>query len=1005
VGNARLRFSPALLVLVQLAVPVAAEATDAASRVDPLIGTGAHGHTFPGPTLPFGMVQLSPDTRLEGWDGCSGYHDTDRVIYGFSHTHLSGTGIPDYGDVLLMPVTGEPHLDNGYRSGPDHGYASRFDKATERASAGWYAVHLADYGVDVELTATERTGLHRYRFPDRGQAWVILDLEHRDEVIDASLRLIGDREIEGHRRSTGWARDQVVYFVARFSRPFARAELASNEAVLQDASRVEGKRVKARLAFGEPGGELLVRVGISAVDVEGARRNLESEQGERGFEEVRRAAHAAWNRALGKIDVAGGTDEQQEIFYSALYHAMIAPNVWSDVDGRYRGMDGHVHRAEGRRQYTVFSLWDTFRATHPLYTLIEPERAREFIETFLAQYEQGGRLPVWELAANETDTMIGYHSVPVIVDAWVKGIRGFNAQRALRAMEHSATLDHFGLAAYRRQGFIGSEDNGESVSKTLEYAFDDFCIARLARELGDIELATRFERRSQGWRHLLDPETGFMRARRNQRWVEPFDPYRVDNNYTEANAWQYSMFVPHDLESLIETLGGDEAFVGRLDAVFEADSRTTGRDQADITGLIGQYAHGNEPSHHMAWLYHYAGAPGRSAERVRQIRDGLYGAGPDGLSGNEDCGQMSSWYVFAAIGFYPVTPCADQYVLGVPLFERVRLNMDSGRSFEIRTQGVSPAGTAYVTEAKLNGQPLSRSFLQHAEIVRGGTLVLTLATEPSDTWGVPAKDRPPSRVPGPPLPAAPFVRSESDRFHESLTVELGSAEPGATIRCSLVPGKVAGRQEAADSSIAAVAGPDESWQICDGPVVVRDSTTIRFVAERDGRQSPTVEAYLHRIPNDWTVVSASDPAPQYSLGGAPALIDGLRGEADWRTGGWLGFQTPEFAAVVDLGRRRTLRRVGASFLQDQRAWIWMPAEVVVSISDDGVSFRETARIATDVDPAAPGVVLRDVTSTMSEHTEARYVRIRARRLAAIPEWHPGRGGTPWIFVDELIVDD
>jgi len=683
-----------LLLLLAITAALSGEPVD---EVDPFIGTGGHGHTFPGATLPFGMVQLSPDTRLEGWDGCSGYHYSDDVIYGFSHTHLSGTGISDYGDILFMPLTGEPHLDNGHGGDPTSGYASRFEKGSERAGPGWYAVRLADYDIEVELTATERSGLHRYRFPEGAPAWVIVDLTHRDELLDFALRSVGEQEIEGFRRSTGWANDQPVHFAARFSRPFLKAEIVG---------------AKARLHFGEEGGELLLRVGISAIDIAGARRNLEAEQDERGFDDIRQAARAAWNAALGKIEIIGGSAEQREIFYSALYHAMIAPNLYSDVDGRYRGMDGKRHRVHMRRQYTVFSLWDTFRSAHPLYTLIETERTREFIQTFLTMYEQGGRLPVWELAANETDTMIGYHAIPVIADAWLKGIRGFDSRWVLGAMVHSATRDHFGLAAYRRQGFIGSEDDGESVSKTLEYSYDDWCIARMAESLNKRELAAEYDRRSQGWRHLLDPESGFMRARRNQRWVEPFDPRRVDNNYTEANAWQYSFFVPHDIEGLIAAHGGDRNFVERLDALFEAESATTGRTQADITGLIGQYAHGNEPSHHMAWLYHYTGRPDASARRVRQILDQLYTAEPDGLSGNEDCGQMSSWYVLAAIGLYPVTPCSDQYLLGVPLFEKVTLNLESGQAFTIGARGAGD----YIESATLNGAPLTRSFLRHSEI-------------------------------------------------------------------------------------------------------------------------------------------------------------------------------------------------------------------------------------------------------------------------------------------------
>jgi predicted alpha-1,2-mannosidase len=965
------------LALALLLAFAAAAGDDPARWVDPFIGTGGHGHTYPGPTLPFGMVQLGPDTRLSGWDGCSGYHATDGVVYGFSHTHLSGTGISDYGDVLLMPMTGEPLLSSGHGRDPDEGYASRFDKRTESAQPGYYAVHLEDAGVGVELTATERAGMHRYRFPAGRPAHVIVDLQHRDRVLESALRVAGDREIEGFRRSTGWARDQWVGFVARFSRPF-RATLAVDDRAVAGARGIEGTNVKAILSFGEKAGEVLVKVGLSAVDVDGARRNLDAEMPGWDFDAVRRAARAAWNDALGRIQVEGGSDEQRVIFTTALYHALIAPNLYSDVDGRYRGMDGEVHRAAGRRHYTVFSLWDTFRAAHPLFTLMEPERTREFVETFLAQYEQGGRLPVWELAANETDTMIGYHAAPVIADAWIKGIRGFDAGRALEAMIHSADLDHLGLAAYRRQGFIGSGDEPESVSKTLEYAFDDACIARLAEGMGRDDVAARFGARSQAWRHLLDPQTGFFRARRNQRWLEPFDPTRIDGNYTEANAWQYAFFVPHDLDGLIDALGGDAAFVRRLDALFEADPRVSGRDQPDVTGLIGQYAHGNEPSHHMAWLYHYAGRPDRSADRVRAIVESLYAAAPDGLAGNEDCGQMSAWYVLAAVGLYPVCPCDDPYVLVPPAFDEVRIATGGGRTFAIRTTGEGP----YVRSATLDGRPLARSFVRHGEIVAGGDLELALGPAP-DRWGVAAADRPRTRAGGAPVLPAPFARSDGDAFRGSLEVRLASADPEAIVRYTLDPG-----------------APRADWPRYAAPLVLRESARVRFVAERGDRQSPVVEAYFHRIPNDWAIEVAAPPAAEYSAGGSGALIDGRRGPGDWRTGGWHGYRGADFEATVDLGKRRPVRRAGAGFLQDVASWIWMPREVVVSVSTDGESFDEVARVR----PRADGeVAVRDVVADL-HGVEARFVRVRAVRLAAIPEPHPGRGEAAWVFVDEVLVE-
>lgn len=937
---------------------------DVARWVDPFIGTGGHGHTYPGPTRPFGMVQLSPDTRLEGWDGCSGYHYSDNVIYGFSHTHLSGTGVSDYADILLMPSAGEITLGNGYEEkDPDQGYASRFNKSTERAEAGYYAVELADTGIGVELTTTLRAGFHRYTFPQDVQTpHVIVDLRHRDLLLDFDLDIVGDREVVGFRRSSAWAEDQIVYFVARFSKPFRLAQR---------------NNVIAALEF-EDGGELLVKVGISAVDIDGARRNLDAEIPGWDFDAVRQTAYKEWNESLSRLQIEGATDEQKTNFYTALYHSLIAPNLFSDVDRRYRGMDRAIHKTDSRH-YTVFSLWDTFRATHPLFTLLERERTAEFVRAFLAMYEQGGRLPVWELAGNETDCMIGYHSVSVITEAWQKGIRDFDAELAFTAMRDSAEMDHFGLKAYKEQGFIGSRDDSESVSKTLEYAYDDFCIGSFAKALGHDEQARIYQRRSQAWRHLLDPETNFMRARRNQRWLTPFEPQRVDTNYTEANSWQYSFFVPQDIASLKESLGGDEAFIDSLEALFNADSETSGRDQADITGLIGQYAHGNEPSHHMAWLYHYAGRPDKSTERVHQILEELYTPTPDGLAGNEDCGQMSSWYILSSMGLYPVCPCSPEYVIGPPLFDKASMAFEDGKNFAISKTGEG----RYVQSAALNGAPLTRSFLSHDEIIAGGELVLKMGAKPS-TWGTAPADRPPS--PGRSderVLAAPYAIADRDVFRGSLDVEL-AAEPGARVLY------------AADG--------EEELQPYEDALVLEQSTRLRFQAEKNGIKSPEVTAYFHRIPHDWDVALTWDPDPMYTAGGAEALLDGQQGPANWRIGGWLGYQEGAFEATVDLGEIRSIRRAGAGFLQDINSWIWMPTSVTVAVSDDGETFQEVASLGHNVAINDWSVERHELVANLS-NIRGRYVRVRAERLPEIPDWHLGHGGDAWVFVDEMIVFD
>ena len=965
-----------------------AHRNDPASWVDPFIGTGGHGHTYPGATLPFGMVQLSPDTRLEGWDGCSGYHDDDRVIYGFSHTHLSGTGVSDYGDILFMPITGDIRLDNGFPDHPETGYASRFSKASESAAPGWYRVVLDDDGIDVQLTATERTGLHRYTFPPGRPTHVIVDLTHRDEVIDSWIRIVSEQEIEGLRRSSGWAKNQWVYFVARFSKPFVRAGLANNGSLLSDVRFLKSTQLKAAFSFGDEGGPLLVKVGISAVDTKGARRNLQEEQPGWDFDDVKDRARRQWNEALGRIRIEGASDSQRTIFTTALYHSLLAPNIFSDADGRYRGMDGEIHQAEERRQYTVFSLWDTFRATHPLFTLLEPRREAEFVNTFLAQYEQGGSLPVWELAANETNCMIGYHSVSVIADAYLKGIRGFDAREALSAMVHSANSPGSGLQAYRTMGFIPSGIESESVSKTLEYAYDDWCIARMAQAMDEDSLATRFYERSQAWRHLLDPTSLFFRARENQRWLTPFDPRRVDFNYTEANAWQYRFFVPHDVEALMQAMGGEEHFVAALDSLFSTSSRTTGREQADITGLIGQYAHGNEPSHHIAWLYHYAGLPQRSGEMVHHILQQMYRAEPDGLSGNEDCGQMSSWYVLSALGLYQPAPASNEWLLGTPLFDRTVINLGNGKSLTIQL-----AAKEHPMDRRWQGKPLPRSWLSHHELMEGGRLELPRL--PSSGSTTEKQARPRSRVPGRRVIAAPYLVASADRFRDSLKVELRCFVPSARLYAveKEIPGPVV-----KSSSATGV-----NWKEVTGPLVLEKTTKLSFRAKVADRSSPTVQASFFRIPHDWTIHVEGDPNSQYTAGGPDALIDGRRGTVEWRTGLWQGYQGMDFQATVDLRRVEEVHRAGAGFLQDMRSWIWFPVEIIVSTSLDGVHFTQLARIENQEAKRDDTVSLRDFVTGFPP-TKARFLRIEARNSGIIPAWHPGHGGETFLFIDEILVD-
>lgn len=695
--------------------------------VDPFIGTGGHGHTFPGATVPFGMVQLSPDTRLTGWDGCSGYHYSDNRIYGFTHTHLSGTGCSDYGDILLMPTVGTPQLSNLQ-------YSSTFKKENEKASAGYYSVVLDKPNVKVELTATNRTGLHKYTFPASKQANVIVDLTHRDLVKRGHVRASGNNELSGVRVSSEWAKNQILYFVIQFSKPFKK-------------HGNQGTLLKSYVQFETTEGEVIyARVGISAVSVEGARKNLETEQPDFDFEKVKQQAEAAWNKELSKIEVEGNDEHALRTFYTALYHCMIAPSTYMDVDGQYRGRDFKVHKADGFQYYTVFSLWDTYRALHPLLTIIDKQRTSDFVNTFIKEYEQGGRLPVWELSSCETWCMIGYHAVPVIYEAIAKGVTGFDANKAFDAMKFSAMEDRKGLKSYKANGYIKYLDAGENVSRTLEYAYDDWCIAMTAKHLGKEDDYRYFIQRAQNYKNLFDSTTGFMRPRQDS-FMAPFDPYKVDHNYTEGNAWQYSFYVPQDITGQMNLLGGKAKLAAFLDTLFTTSSNLTGHKQPDISGMIGQYVHGNEPSHQIAYEYNYAAQPWKTQAMVRRILNEMYTDKTDGLSGNEDCGQMSAWYVLSALGFYPVCPGSNQYAIGSPLFSKATIHLENGKDFTISALN-NDAANVYIQRADWNGLPYNKSYITFEDLTKGGTLQFTMGSQPNQSWGSAAGDIPVTEITG-----------------------------------------------------------------------------------------------------------------------------------------------------------------------------------------------------------------------------------------------------------------
>ncbi|MCX6282516.1 MAG: GH92 family glycosyl hydrolase [Bacteroidetes bacterium] len=950
-----------------------------ADFVNPFIGTGGHGHTYPGVCLPFGMVQLSPDTRLDGWDGCSAYHSSDSVIFGFSHTHLSGTGCSDYGDILIMPVKGKARLDH-------YGYCSGFRKSSEQASPGYYSVELDRPAVKVRLTATLRTGMHSYEYKDPDGAGIVIDLKHRDLVLDSRLRISRPDEIEGLRISQAWASKQTLFFVIRFSKPISASRMESGGRTIADSKEITGTDIKAEFNFDLKKGEpLRLKIGISAVSTEGARENLEKENPGWDFDAIVKSAAECWNRELGKIQVEGGSIDQKTVFYSALYHTFLTPNLYMDVDGQYLGRDMKPHSAKEFDYYTVFSLWDTYRAEHPLLTLIDRKRSNDFINTFLRQYQEGGKLPVWELSSNETGCMIGYHSVPVIVDAYLKGITGFDANLAFLAMKHSAEQDELGLKYYKWLGYIPSDQEGESVSKTLEYSYDDWCIAQMAKALGKAGDYDIYIKRAQYYKNLFDRSSGFMRAKTNATWFSPFDPSEVNFNYTEANAWQYSFYVPQDLSGLMDLMGGRESFSEKLDAMFTAPSVTSGRDQADISGMIGQYAHGNEPSHHMAYLYDYAGKPWKTQALIHRICSQLYRNDPDGLCGNEDCGQMSAWYVLSAMGFYPVVPCSGIYAIGSPLFPKVSVHLENGKTFTVEAKDISRTNF-YISSATLNGKAYNKCFISHADIMQGGNLVFTMSPNPDTTWGSKEGDFPVSSVTDGLITPVPAVEQAKKTFFDSTLLGLSCPRPGVKIYYTL-DGKE----------------PDIKPILYLKPFYICRTTKLKAFAVAEGLQkSFTIEANFLKIPKNRKINVLTKYAGQYSAGGDLALIDFVRGGESFKTGAWQGYEGCDVSAVVDLGSMQPVNELSLGCYQDQAAWIFMPLEVRFAVSSDNKKFTDLPPVRNTVDEKKEGAITRDF-SIRPHNLSARYVRVLAVNRGNCPAWHPGAGRKAWIFVDEIVI--
>lgn len=934
--------------------------------VNPFIGTGGHGHTFPGAAYPFGMMQLSPDTRLEGWDGCSGYHYSDSLIYGFSHTHLSGTGVPDYCDVLFMPGYGAFQFNNG-KDGKE-GYRSAFNKTSEHAQPGYYAVFLDKYQIQVELTVGKRTGIHHYQYPSSKGQWLLVDLKHRDPLIAAGFTKYQQNELGGYRISKAWADEQYVYFRTKFNKNIKEIKFSEDS-------------LKIILFFEDNGSrDLYAQIGISAVDANGANKNLDSEFSKFNFKKLWKATEKRWNDMLSRIQIEDENKTEKIIFYTALYHNLIHPSLFQDVDGRYRGMDLKIHFTTDEDHFTVFSLWDTYRSTHPLYQLVYPEYNSKFIRTFLRQYQECGHLPVWELAGNETWCMIGNHSIPVIANAFHHRQLDFDTILAKEAITKTILNGTNTGMKFMRKGFISANDESESVSKTIENSVD----FAAAHSIGCLS-GTPYH--PDAYKNLYNPQSGFFQSKLNNKFMEPFNPKEVNHHYTEANAYQYLFGAHHDIPGLMSLFilkrknqSYEEMFRQRLDSLFMTESDMSGRLLPDVTGLIGQYAHGNEPSHHMAYLYDVA-APFQAQQMIQKIKHGFYKDAPDGLIGNEDCGQMSSWFVFSALGFYPVNPFDAHYYLGYPSFRKAIIQVPGKKPITIQT--IQNGEAKQVNGFKINGKKENLRF----QINSGDQLEFLIGNSNispgnfkeivSDSSGYVIK---------------PYVKKGDRVFNDSTVVILASIQKLPI-------------EYTYDTTSKKVYFFNDS-------LVIKENTNLFFRHRQMNNKNEWLMSSFTPKPKGMKLHLYTPYAAHYTGGGADALIDGLTGSEDYKDGLWQGYQGKDLTLTIELDQPKMVNHMGIRFIQDQPSWIMMPEEVTFWGSLDSLNFEKLNSVQNTTPKETEEKVIQEfsfdfnssgIGAEKSNSKAVRFIKIQAKNPGKLPSWHRGAGGDSWLFTDEIIL--
>ena len=947
--------------------------------VNPFIGTGGHGHTYPGPALPFGMIQPGPDTRLDGWDGCSGYHYTDSLLYGFSQTHLSGTGIEDYCDFLFMPTVGKPQFSNKQ-------YASPFQKKNESSSPGYYSTFLDKYKIKAEITTTRRVGLYKFTYPTSTEANIIIDLKHRDKVLESWVEIVNDREVRGYRKSSAWAKGQELYFHVRYSKPFKSFGIAINDELQPKLKQAKGTNIKLFIQFETATQESIYsQVAISAVDAEGALKNLNSEKDRFDFVKTVSKAKLAWNSQLAKMDVEETNKSKLTTFYTALYHSLLNPNLYMDIDGRYRGLDNKIHTAKDFEYYSVFSLWDTYRTENPLLTLIDRKRTLDFIKTFLSMHQQGGLLPIWPLANEETYCMIGNHAIPVITDAYAKGIRGFDTKLALQAMKYAVNRKQFGIDIYANQGAVIADLEHESASKTVEYAYDDWCIARFAKMIGEEDDYQKYITRAQNWKNIYDPTTGHIRARNNGGWWKPFNPTEVNNNYTEGNSWHYSFSTQQDINGHIDLMGGEKIYQQKLDELFTTKQGLTGRDQSDITGLIGQYAHGNEPSHHIAYLFNFTTHPEKTQYYINKIMNEQYHDQPDGLSGNEDCGQMSAWLVMSSMGIYPVSPGNNMYNIGTPWFKKMTISLENGSKIVISAP-VKSNENYYIKGISLNEKAYKKLFLNFGDISNGANLNFALSATPDLNY-LTSLQKPVMKISENIIVPNPIIDGPQETFKNNTEITLSTALANTDIYYTL------------DGSL-----PNAQKIKYNKPFVINEATTIKAIAYKEGYKTSYVSSATYKkITNNYTIKINSEINKSFTAGGNEGLIDGVRGTLNWRVSNrWQGFWGRDFEAILDLEKIQFISSVSIGALQDTQAWIIFPTETEFYVAGEDLSFKFIESVKAPADAKNYNIQIKEL--GVKVNANCRYIKIIAKNYGELPVWHEGVGGKAHTFFDEITVN-